>query len=271
MIAGLAVSSPLAAASMIGRGVDTFTTLADGKTFYDFTKKPIPAGFFCEKSEAFGGRVTLKGLPLVSAGAVKLNGADTVIERLDDATFDKSGNAVTRIRFKALSLASVAPIETPCGAFHVYVSLAGKQRPTTMRISRTSKTGGTFSAPLAVNARMTFIPVERGQGEKARRLELLGNFTFPATPISWHYGKGSSAQERSSLSVDTNGDQIPDSLIFSTPNFVPAGSTKSFLPGLPYGCVSCPGETTCHPDTATQKQHCTTRIACLPETCAGDA
>lgn len=48
VIACLVDSSPLAAAPTIHRGVDTFTTAADGHTFYDFARQPIPAGFFCD-------------------------------------------------------------------------------------------------------------------------------------------------------------------------------------------------------------------------------
>ncbi len=46
--------SPLAADSIIERGIDVFTTPPDGNTFYDFARNPIPAGFFCEKSKPFG-------------------------------------------------------------------------------------------------------------------------------------------------------------------------------------------------------------------------
>src|SRR6185295_7510645 len=140
LLAALAVvllAAPLAADTVIHRGVDTFTTTANGKTFYDFSQSPIPAGFFCKSSAPFTGRVTLKGLPLETATPGQLHGADTVIERLDDATFDDGGTAVTRIQFRALSLVSVASVKTACGAFHVYVTLAGKQRVTTMRINRT--------------------------------------------------------------------------------------------------------------------------------------
>ena len=90
LLAGL---SPLAADTVIQRGVDTFTTTANGKTFYNFAKNPIPAGFFCRSSAPFTGRVTLKGLPLETGTPGPLHGADTVIERLDDAAFDATGTA----------------------------------------------------------------------------------------------------------------------------------------------------------------------------------
>ncbi|HEY2294573.1 MAG TPA: hypothetical protein VGM86_28060, partial [Thermoanaerobaculia bacterium] len=171
-VAFLAVVSPLAADTVIHRGIDTFTTTANGTTFYDFAQSPIPAGFFCKSSAAFTGRVAFKGLPLETGAPGQLHSADTVIERLDDAVFDASGTAVTRIQFRALSLVSISPLKTACGSFHVYVTLAGKQRETTMRIYRTSDGGGHFLAPLAVDARLSFIPVKPARDKAARKLDL---------------------------------------------------------------------------------------------------
>ena len=125
--------SALYADSTIQRGIDIFETRGDGKTFYDFAQSPIPAGFFCKGSKPFTGLVAFKGLPLTTGTPGQLWDTDTVIERLDDAVFDANGTATTRIQFRALSLVSIAPIKTGCGAFHVYVSLGGKQRVTTMQ------------------------------------------------------------------------------------------------------------------------------------------
>ena len=200
----------MAADTVIQRGIDIFTTTGDGKTFYDFAQNPIPAGFFCKGSKAFTGRVAFKGLPLDDRDPGQLRDADTVIERLDDAVFDANGIAVTRIQFRALSLVSIAPIKTACGAFHVYVSLAGKQRVTTMRILRTQEGGGNFVAPLAVDARMTFIPVKPARNKAARKLELDGSFTFPANPMPWSVADGEMAKRIGPVVVDTNGDLTPD-------------------------------------------------------------
>ncbi|HEY9422813.1 MAG TPA: hypothetical protein VIW92_15480, partial [Thermoanaerobaculia bacterium] len=182
--------SPLSADPVIQRGIDVFTTVGDGKTFYDFSYSPIPAGFFCKGSKAFTGRVAFKGLPLATANPGQLWGADTVIERLDNAVFDDKGVAVTRLQFRALSLVSTAPVKTACGAFHVYVALDGKQRVTTMNILRTQEGGGNFVAPLAVDTRMTFIPVKPARNKGARKLELKGSITFPASPIPWSFREG---------------------------------------------------------------------------------
>jgi hypothetical protein len=180
LLAGL---SPLAAETSIQRGIDVFATTANGTSYYDFAKNPIPAGFFCEGSRAFTGRVALKGLPLATGEPGQMGSTDTIIERLDDAEFDADGVAVTRLQFRALSLVSIAPVKTVCGSYHVYVSLAGKQRVTTMTIYRTEEGGGNFVAPLAVNARLTFIPVKPLTTKNARTLALTGSFTFPASPF----------------------------------------------------------------------------------------
>jgi len=265
-VAVLVSVSPLVADGVIGRGIDTFTTTADGTTFYDFAASPIPAGFFCKSSAPFTGRVSFRGLPLETGSPGQLHGADTVIERLDDAAFDGSGTAVTRIRFRALSLVSVAPVKTACGAYHVYVSLAGKQRETTMRIYRTQEDGGNFVAPLAVDARLSFIPVKPSRQKGARRLELTGSFTFPATPIPWSATGGANTKRLGgSVLVDTNGDLTPDALLFGTSNFWPGWS-----PGrteMLKGCTTCEPRT-CHTDPNTLKEHCSGPVvACSPANC----
>jgi hypothetical protein len=255
--------SPLAADLVIQRGIDAFTTTANGKTYYDFAHNPIPAGFFCSNSKAFTGRVVLKGLPITTGAPGQLRGADTVVERLDDAVFDASGTAETRIRFRALSLVSVAPIKTACGAFHVYVSIAGKQRTTTMRIFRTHENGGNFVAPLAVNVRLTFIPVRPPRDKSSRKLEMTGSVTFSPKPIPWSLTGGPSTKRIGSVLVDTDGDLTPDTLLSGTSNFSPGWSPAGIT--MPKGCTMCEPEI-CHWDSG--EEHCTgPTYACYPYNC----
>lgn len=245
--------SPLSADSVIQRGFDVFTTVGDGKTFYDFSQNPIPAGFFCERSKAFAGRVDFKGLPLVTQTPGALGRADTIIERLDNAVFDDKGVGVTRLRFRALSLVSAAPIKTACGAFHVYVALAGKQRVTTMSILRTQEGGGTFIAPLAVDVRMTFIPVKPAQVRNPKKLELKAGFTFPAQPLPWSFRSGVRARKTDAVIVDTDGDLTPDTRLPGTSNFA-AGQSPDLItenlcpPCAPMVCHSADGEEHCYYD-----------------------
>ena len=245
--------SPLFAGPVIQRGIDVFTTPGDGKTFYDFSYNPIPAGFFCKSSKTFTGRVAFKGLPLTTGIPGQLGTSDTVIERLDDATFDDKGNAVTRIRVRALSLVSITPVKTACGAFHVYLSLNGKQRVTTMNIFRTQEKGGNFVAPLAVDARMTFIPVKPARNKAARNLEIPGSVTFPATPLPWSLLAG--AKKTAPVVVDTDGDLRPDTLLVGTANFLPGQSPDSPATKSGAGCSCCPQEV-CHANDG--QYHCTT-------------
>ncbi|HVR97919.1 MAG TPA: hypothetical protein VMW27_14975 [Thermoanaerobaculia bacterium] len=250
--------SPLAADPLIQRGTDVFTTPADGRTFYDFAQSPIPVGFFCKGSAPFAGRVAFKGLPLATGTPGQLWGSDTVVERLDDAIFDATGIASTRLQFRALSLVSIAPVKTSCGSFHVYVSLAGTQRVTTMNIFRTQSGGGTFEAPLAVDARITFIPVTAPRGKVARKLEVTGSFTFPVTPIPWSFTAGEQAKSRRGpVSVDTDGDLKADTLLPSNSNF---------MPGIPPERVmekSCECYLECHESQGEEHCYYTTREFCM--------
>ena len=244
--------SPLAADPVIHRGIDVFTT-APSRTYYDFGKNPIPAGFFCERSKAFTSRVALRGVPLATEVPGALWNGDTVIERLDDATFNAKGVATTRIRFRALSMASVAPIKTGCGSFHVYVTLAGPQRATTMKIRRTQEGGGQFVAPLAVNARISFIPVKPAATKAARKLEITKSFTFPANPIPWSFSNGVNSKQFASILVDTNGDLTLDTRLPSTSNFL-AGQQPD-MSKVDEGLCPCPVPITCH--TQYDEEHCT--------------
>ena len=260
----LLCSSAFASAdATIQRGIDVFTTLDDGNTFYSFAKNPIPAGFFCPGSASFAGTVNLKGLPLETDPPGRLRGTDTVIERLDDAAFDGNGNAATRIRFRALSLVSSKPIQTACGPFHIYVSLNGEQRTTIMRIYQTRPEGGTFVAPLAVDARMVFVPAG---GQNSKRLEMTGSFTFPAQSLPWSFQGGPGAKKIGPVNVDTNADRVADTNLLGTSNFAPGwipGETRAI--GCTYPKRMCEPQT-CHTDPATGEQHCSGPI-CVCSTC----
>ena len=250
--------SPLAADSVIQRGIDTFITPADGRTYYDFAQNPIPAGFFCASSKAFKGRVALKGLPLATGTPGQLGGADTVVERLDDAVFNAKGTAATRIQFRALSLVSIEPVKTACGAFHVYVSLNRRQRVTTMSIHRTQQEGGTFVAPLAVNARLTFIPV-KAKAKGARKLELNGSFNFPAgAPLPWSFARTAAAKKGGPVLVDTNGDLTPDTLLPGASNFWAGVSPRQQTKWIGEECPCVDGPPPCH--LYQGKEHCAYQI-----------
>jgi hypothetical protein len=256
LVFSLLLGLPLLAADpVIERGIDAFITPADGTTYYDFVNSPIPAGFFCKGSKAFTDRVAFKGLPLATGDPGQFRGADTVIERLDDGVFNADGTATTRLLFRALSLVSIAPIKTACGDFHVYVTLGGQQRATTMNIHRTQEGGGNFVAPLALDVRVTFIPVKPARNKAARDLELTTSFTFPPSPLPWSFANGARAKRIGSVVVDTNGDLAPDTALPGTSNFRPGVSPdRPASKSWEYNCPRC-AVVTCHYDPE-HGEHC---------------
>src|SRR4029079_11874165 len=154
-----------AADRMIQNGIDSWVTRTDGSTFYSFAKNPIPAGFFCPGSAPFSGKMILKGAPVVTETRGALGRADTILQRLDDAVFDKRGRAVTRLQVRALNLQSMEPLVTSCGKFNAAVRLSGEQPITRMLIIRENSNGGRFLTPLALNVKISFTPVGRTTNE----------------------------------------------------------------------------------------------------------
>ncbi len=209
----------------IQSGVDLWATPGNGKTFIDFATIPIPAGFFCFKSAPFRGKVVFEGIPVATAERGVLGKTDTIVQRLDEAVFNKHGVARTRVQVRALHFQSVRPIQTACGAFNVEVRLNGPQPITSMKIVRQSDHGGRFFAPISVNGKVVFTPVNRRSGEV---LEMVRNVRFPANQgISWadrYVGKG--IQRAGYVLVDTDGDFAPDTHV--------PGTSSNFAAGVRY-------------------------------------
>src|SRR5829696_2338039 len=144
LMLSLVAGAPALADDVVRKGIDAWTTV-QGFAQTSFEKDPIPAGFFCERSQPFTGKIVMKGAPLVTEPTKALGEpADTIVARLDDAVFNEKGEAVTRIQLRALSLASVQPVETSCGSYDVTVHLDGEQPTTTMKIFKTEANGGRY-------------------------------------------------------------------------------------------------------------------------------
>lgn len=217
LVAALIALPSAAIDNVIYQGIDIFRTPDDGSSFMNFSKQPIPAGFFCPGSEPFTGKVLWKGVPVATGLPGELGRTDTIVQRLDDAPFNKKGIANTRIQIRALQLESVEPIKTTCGSFKVRVVLDGPQPITTMRIVRVGKYGGRFLARLALRAKFVFIPVSGGE-----QLELPPHeIRFPVNPrFTWAYQSNTKAlTKRSGVMVDTNFDSVPDTFLPGTSNF----------------------------------------------------
>jgi hypothetical protein len=230
LILAVISGSPLFAGNVVHKGVDLWMTVA-GFAQTSFADQPIPAGFFCESSQPFTGKVKFKGVPLAVEPAGSLGSIDTVVRRLDDARFNAKGEATTRIQLMALSLASTQPIETSCGKYNVSVNLAGEQPTTTMKIFQTDAFGGTYTAPLALNVKAVFTPVNgdpSGRREVTRRIDL-----GPGTNSVWAYVN--LPRYKQGVRVDTNGDGRPDTVLPAASNFL-AGVSPAVLkrpPALP--------------------------------------
>ena len=209
---------PAMAAEPIQRGIDAWTTLPEG-TYANLLNNPLPAGFFCKDFPGFTGFIYLKGVPLMTEQG-PLARTDTLVERLDDAVFNKSGVAFTRVRVRALQLTGVQTLKTACGEYKVDVTLDGEQPFSRMRIVRLNNKGGRYMVPLAVNTKIIFTRVDND----AERFEFADHVVFPPNPLNpWSYRQFSPVAKRlaAPLMVDTDWDGTPDTLIPAQSNFAP--------------------------------------------------
>lgn len=239
VLAVLVALPALARDRAITNGIDLWQTPANGGTFVDFARQPLPAGFFCASSAPFTGRVVFSGVPIKTKPAGALGNADTIIQRLDDAVFTRGAAfapfklreaggsvrdvdasafqgqevAVTRLQAKAISFAGTRPVQTGCGGFTVTASLAGEQPITEMVIVRDRNEGGRFFAPLSLNVKLTFTPTRGGAP-----VEVMRNIQFPAKPLSVWTEKPDSTFE-SFVSVDSDADGRVDIMLPGTSNF----------------------------------------------------
>jgi len=242
----LIAAAPVFAANVaIRNGIDIWTTKADGRTHWDFSSNPIPSGFFCASSAPFSDIIFFRGAPLATGTPGALGTTDTIVQRLDDVAFEKSTVATTRIQLRALSLVSMFPVKTSCGSFNVKASLDGDQPITRMRILRESAAGGSYSAPLALNVKMVFTPVDN---PSARPLVLRKSIQFRAAPNATWTTKPSAGlmTHEGFVKVDTDGDGVPDAFLEGT-------STHFSAAGNPFAKASA-----CHcADAECTESHCT--------------
>jgi hypothetical protein len=222
----LASALPAAAGEVVYAGLDGYRTVAE-RTYTDFERNPIPAGFFCPTSPAFTGKVRFRGLPIATTPANALDGADTVFARLDDATFDARGVAETRLQMQALSLVSTEPIKTGCGKYLVYVTLHGEQPISPahhMRITKDNPLGGYFLAEFRIQYKLTFVPLNAARAQ----LELVRTSLFVAgSDHRWVMGETTKAA--SAVRVDTNNDGLPDRDLAGPSNFLAGKKAEAQL------------------------------------------
>lgn len=287
-LALLAAVPAFARFNSVDSGIDVWRTDGDGTSFVDFAKMPIPKGFFCDKSAPYTGKVVLRGRPLATGNPNELDGADTIVQRLDAASFDAAGNATTRIQIRALQLESVKALSTACGDYDMLVLLEGQQPVSRMKIVKETEVSGHFVAPIRVNFKLIFTPVS---GLASRTLELRRNFhLLPAPHAGWlaTTSTGKRSTLPATLAVDTNADGVPDTFLPKTSGGFQVGVSRARLDRIAsqmarglkvemqptscgrqvdyegygsYGCHSG-ADPDCHPHTEATGVHCSQ--ACGP-------
>lgn len=142
----------------VAAGNDEFETPGDGETYHDFGGSPIPANFFGPGSNAYGGLVTLKGVPLAPGSNV-----DTIIQRHQAVSAPGGSTALT---MTGLSLVGTGPITvtfsngSPSQQWNVAVGLSAYKASTgSMKIN-----ASTFDSTLKVWPKFTFTRVGGGSG-----------------------------------------------------------------------------------------------------------
>ncbi|HVR96813.1 MAG TPA: hypothetical protein VMW27_09375, partial [Thermoanaerobaculia bacterium] len=151
-----------------------------------------------------------------------LGNTDTIVERLDNAAFNKRGVARTRVQVRALQLIGIDTFKTACGEYFVHVMLDGEQPTSLMRIFRDDDKGGRFQVDLRLNTKIVFTRVDNS----AERLEFAESVTLPTSPYArWTYRQTNAKRLRSGpVTVDTDWDGTPDTLLPGTSNFSGGGT-----------------------------------------------
>lgn len=127
---------------------------------------PIPADFFGPGSDPFVGQVNFVGQPLGTFLGQPTGPADTIVQRLGDATLPVIPSSDTvPIQIVALSLTSIEPIVVTFNGgqnptqFDVQVGLGLPPSNGNMQINHTNPEGGTYDANIAVCPLFTFTQV----------------------------------------------------------------------------------------------------------------
>jgi hypothetical protein len=165
-------------AQTIPAGKDYWVTPNNSQTDFTFPANDVELLCGATPSATWNHKVLLKGVPTPGSDY------DTVVARLDNAVFNTSLQASTRIQVAQLNFASASPQATPCGTINWTVNLSGPQALTIMKLRRTSATGGVFSADIAVSVEFKAFVGGTYLGS------LFYNITLPdpATGTPWSFG-----------------------------------------------------------------------------------
>lgn len=209
VLAAVLLAWPLTADD-VEPGIDVWFT-PEGTT----TTGPIglPGDFFDPGSNSLNVDISLVGYPLPDLGEVSLQGADTVIERLQTAVLSECGASDTiAIRIMALSLVSVDPITVTYGGgraselWDVQVCLSDtSQRDGWMEIQADCEAGGDYSSDLHVRPKFVFT---RRTDSAVRVLDdgASGELTLSVNGADWVHDPEPGLATRVEAGAVTNGD-----------------------------------------------------------------
>jgi hypothetical protein len=223
-------------AQTVAAGIDVWNTPDDGNTkITSLVGNPLPQDFFCIGSPSFSQEIKLKGKTIATSDN-GLGSSDTVVQRLSNATFS-GGAATTQIQVKAISFEEHAPLSISCAdgthTFHVRVIL--DQHTTAPTSSMTihsdgTGTGGTFDATVIVPGQITFTDVGTG----AVRGPLYDTVNLQASNAAWADNVGTGGVNHpGSVTIDSNGDGVPDLTLPGTSNGFHTGWSNHCNPRCP--------------------------------------
>lgn len=252
-------AAPASAQPIIRRGIDAFQTPNNPPTGVDFSLDPIPAGFFCSGSAPFTGFLPLTSVPVDTVPAGVLNGADTVIERLDDVNL-AFGSGVTRVIVRALRLTGGVVFSVVCGngeatTWQVDACLCGNQPTSELRLALSSTCGcGVADGSLRLNVCLRFTNLDTGDvlGPLTRPIELL------VQSMPWCQNGGpNSLSVAGPITLIPCADCDPTITVPGTSNFYPGRSCAN--QGL--DCWALFGHLTrCHDGPSKDHPHCVNPI-----------
>lgn len=168
-----------AMAQTIPAGKDYWRTPNNGQTFFEFPAGDVESLCGAPVTSGWNHVVALRGVPQAGSDW------DTVVTRLDNATFDATGTAFTRVQVQFLAFVSAAPHGTPCGTLTWRAKLSGAQPITRMTIRRTTNRGGVFYANLLVNVEMQ---ATDSTGKYVGSLFYTRELPDPGTGTPWSFG-----------------------------------------------------------------------------------
>jgi hypothetical protein len=235
LLAGLLLVGIPVSAQVVPDGIDVWTTPDDGNTKITyFESHQLPKDYFCTGSAAFSQDIALKGVP-IATGDNGLGSTDTIVQRLDDATFDADGNAATKIQVKAISFREHQPLAITCADgvhnFTLRVTLGADAPKTDMTIhSDGTGTGGTFDASVTVPGKLVFTDTTA-----RKTFEPLSDTIYlQASGAAWASSVGTGGVDHpGTVKIDSDGDGTPDLALPGTSNGFHTGWSNHCNPPCP--------------------------------------